>query len=92
MLCCVCVCVCLCLCLSVCRITRNASSLTNGLESTLNLHHHHDMTIIIIITNIHATIQLPKILSHLQLEVPYKPNELLMLLQSRLNWGRIALG
>ena len=37
----VCLCLCLSICLFVCRITRNASSLDDSLESTLNLHHHH---------------------------------------------------
>lgn len=53
-----------CVCLFVYRITRKASSSADGLASTLNLHYHHHTTIIII-TNIHTTIQFPKILSHL---------------------------
>jgi len=50
------------------------------------------ITTIIIISNMLTTVQLPGILNHLQLEVPRKPNELLMLLQSRLNWKRKMLG
>ena len=42
--------------------------------------------IIIIILTIPATVQLPGVLSQLQLEVSHKQNELLMLLHSRLNF------
>ena len=74
---------CLCLCLFICRIIENASSSTDGSKSTLNLPHHHRHHLIIIL----ASIQQPRVLNQLQLEVSHKQDELLMLLDNRLNFG-----
>ena len=80
MLCCVCVCV----CLSIYKIIGSASSSVDDLEMTLNLlHHHHHYS--------HhprhpASVQLPRVLKQLQLDIGRKQNEILMLLENGLNF------
>lgn len=59
----------LCVCLFVGRITRTSSSSASSWEWSSNLS---------------KTIDLPRVLSHLQLEIPSQPNKLLMLLYNGL--------